>query len=66
MECLEHQNQGIHMLIKGASKDTCCTSALGDFSDVTLLKHSFSYLKSCKAPLVEEPCGCLYVCVPCT
>lgn len=46
IECLEHRSQGIHMLIKGASEDMHCTSALRDFSDLILLKHSFSYLNN--------------------
>lgn len=32
------------MLIKDASEDGNCTSALGDFSNLILLKYSFCYL----------------------
>lgn len=32
------------MLIKDAGEDMNCTSALKDFSDLILLKYSFSYL----------------------
>lgn len=47
-----------HAYIRGASKDACCTSPLGGFSDFILPKHSFSYLRSCRSPLVELPRGC--------
>lgn len=66
IECLEHQNQVIHMLIKGASEDMHCTSALRDFSHLILLKHSFSYLNNFVDLHWQSSYVNVSLCVPCT